>query len=51
MSGSETWHLSLREEGRHRMPEERELRRTFVPKREEVIGGWRKSYDKELRHV
>jgi hypothetical protein len=29
--------------------ENRILRRKFVPKREDVAGGWRRMYDKEQR--
>jgi hypothetical protein len=36
---------------RHRMPEKQELRRTFVPKREKVTGGWRKSYNGDIHVV
>jgi hypothetical protein len=32
------------------MLENRMLRRTFVPKREEVTGGWRKLYNEELHN-
>jgi hypothetical protein len=37
--GSETWSLTLREEHRLRVSENRMLRRIFGPKREEVAGG------------
>jgi hypothetical protein len=40
--GCETWSLTLREEHRLREFENRVLRRILGPKREEVIGGWRK---------
>jgi hypothetical protein len=30
--------------------ENRVLRRTFRPKRDEVIGGWRKLYNEELHN-
>jgi hypothetical protein len=39
--GCETWSLTLREEHRQRMFENRVLRRIFGPKRDEVMGGWR----------
>jgi hypothetical protein len=39
--GCETWFLTLREEHRLRMYENRVLRRIFEPKREEMAGGWR----------
>jgi hypothetical protein len=40
--GHETWQLILREERRLRVFENRVLRRVFGPKRDEVIGEWRK---------
>jgi hypothetical protein len=39
--GCETWSLSLREEHRLRVFENRVLRRIFGPKRDEVTGEWR----------
>ena len=39
----ETWSLTLREERRLRVFENRVLRRIFGPKRDEVTGEWRKS--------
>jgi hypothetical protein len=39
--GFETWSLTLREERRLRVFENRALRRVFGPKRDEVIGEWR----------
>jgi len=39
LCGCETWSLTLREEHRLRMFENRVLRRIFGPKREEVVGG------------
>jgi len=44
----ETWSLTLREECRLRMFENRVLRRIFGPKREEVTGEWRKLHNEEL---
>jgi hypothetical protein len=38
----ETWSLTLREEHRLRVFENRVLRRIFGPKRDEVTGEWRK---------
>jgi hypothetical protein len=46
--GCETWSLTLREEYRLKVFENRLLRRIFGPKRDEVIGGWRKEHDEEL---
>ena len=40
--GCETWSLTLREERRLRVFENRVLRRIFGPKRDEVTGKWRK---------
>ena len=39
-----TWSLTLREERRLRLFENRVLRRIFGPKRDEVIGEWKKNY-------
>jgi hypothetical protein len=39
--GCDTWSLILREEYKLRVFQNRMLRRIFVPKREEVEGGWR----------
>jgi hypothetical protein len=44
----ETLSLTLREEHRLRVFENRVLRRLFEPKRGEVMGGWRKLHNKEL---
>jgi hypothetical protein len=44
----ETWSLTLREERRLRVFENRVLRRTFGPKRAEVTGGRRKLRNEEL---
>ena len=38
--GCETWSLTLREERRLRVFENRMLRRVFGPKRDEVTGEW-----------
>jgi hypothetical protein len=46
--GCETWSLTLREEHRSRVFENRVLRRIFGPKRDEVTGGWRKLHNEEL---
>ena len=43
--GCENWSLTLREERRLRMYENRVLRRIFWPKREEVIREWRKLHN------
>jgi hypothetical protein len=46
--GCETWSLTLREEHRLRVFENRLLRRTFGPKRDEVTGYWRRLHNEEL---
>jgi len=43
--GCETWSLTLREERRLRVFENRVLRRVFGPKRDEVTGKWRKLHN------
>ena len=48
MYGCETWSLTLREERRLRVFENRVLRRIFGPKRDEVTGKWRKLHNEEL---
>jgi hypothetical protein len=48
--GYEIWSLTLREEHCLRVFENRTLRIIFVPKREEVAGGWRRPHNKELRN-
>ena len=47
----ETWSLTLREERRLRMFENRVLRRIFGPKRDEVTMEWRKLYNGELNDL
>jgi hypothetical protein len=51
LHGCETWSLTLREEHRLRVSENRVLRGIFGPKRDEVIGGWRKLHNKELHNL
>ena len=46
--GCETWSLTMKEERRLRMFENRVLRRIFGPKRDEVTGQWRKLHNEEL---
>jgi hypothetical protein len=43
LCGCETWSLTLREEHRLKVFENRTLRRIFGPVRDEVIGGWSKT--------
>ena len=45
--GCETWSLTLREERRLRVFENRVLRKVFGPKRDDVTGEWRKLHNEE----
>jgi hypothetical protein len=49
--GCETWSLTLREEHRLKVFEDRVLRRTFGPKRDKMVGGWRKLHNVELHNL
>jgi hypothetical protein len=49
--GCETWALTLREEHRLRLFENRVLRRICGPKRDEVTGEWRKLHNEELHNL
>jgi hypothetical protein len=46
-----TWYLTLREEHKLRVFQNRVLRRIFGPKRDEVMGAWRKLHNKELHDL
>jgi hypothetical protein len=46
--GCETWSLTLREERRLRVYENRVLRSIFGPRRDEVTGEWRKLQNEKL---
>jgi hypothetical protein len=48
--GFETWSLTLREEHRLGVFGNSVLRRIFVPKRDEVTGGWRKLLNEQLHN-
>ena len=48
LCGSENWSLTLREERRLRVFENRVLRGIFGPKRDEVTGEWRKLHNGEI---
>jgi hypothetical protein len=48
LHGYETWSLTLREEHRLRVFENRVLRRIFGPRKDEVMGEWRKLHCGEL---
>ena len=47
----ETWSLTLREERRLRLFENRVLRRIFGPNGDEVTGEWRKLHNEELNDL
>jgi hypothetical protein len=49
--GCETWSVTLREERRLRVFENRVLRGIFGPKRDEVTGEWRKLHKGELHNL
>jgi hypothetical protein len=49
--GSETWSLTLRDEHRLGVYENRVLRKIFGPRRDEMTGGWKKLYNEELRNL
>jgi hypothetical protein len=49
--GCETWSLTLREEHRLRVFENRVLGRIFGPKSDEVTGEWRKLHNGELHDL
>jgi hypothetical protein len=49
--GCETWSLTLREEHRLGVFENRVLTRIFGPKRDEVTGEWRKLHNEKLHDL
>ena len=49
--GCATWSLTLREECRLRVFENRVLRRVYGPKKNEVKGEWRRLHNEELYHL
>jgi hypothetical protein len=49
--GCETWSLTLRDEHRLRVVENRVLRIMFGHKRDEVTGEWRKLHNEELHNL
>jgi hypothetical protein len=51
LCGCKTWSLTLKEEHRVRVIENRVLRRIFVPKRDEVMGDCRKLHNEELHNL
>jgi hypothetical protein len=51
LNGCETWFLTLREEHRLGVFENRVLKRILGPKRDEVTGEWRKLHNEELHDL
>jgi hypothetical protein len=51
LCGCGRWSLTLREEYRLRVFENRVLRRIFGPKRDKVIGSWRNLRNEELHNL
>jgi hypothetical protein len=51
LHGCETWSLTLKEEHRLEVFENRVLRRIFGPRRDEVTGEWRKLRNEELHDL
>ena len=51
LCGCETWSLTLREERRLRVSENRVLRKVFGPKGDEETGEWRKLHNEELNDL
>ena len=49
--GCKTWALTMKEEYRLRVFENTVLSRIFGPKRDEVIGKWRKLHNEELNNL
>jgi hypothetical protein len=49
--GCETWSLTLREEHRLRVFDNRVLRRIFGPNRDEVTGEWRRLHSGEIHDL
>jgi hypothetical protein len=49
--GCGTWSLAPRDEHRLKVCENRVLKRIFGPKREEVVGGWRRLHNEELHNL
>jgi hypothetical protein len=49
--GCETWSLTVREQHKLKVFENRVLRRIFGPKMDGVTGGWRKLHNEELHNL
>ena len=51
LCGCETWSLTLREERKLRVFENKVFRRIFGPRRDEVTGDWRRMHNEELNDL
>jgi len=51
LHGCETWSLTLREEKKLRVSDNKVLGRTFGPRRDEVTGEWRRLHNEELNDL
>jgi len=51
LCGCETWSLTMSEESRLRVCENRLLRKTYEPKRDDVAEKWRELYNEELNDL
>jgi hypothetical protein len=51
LCGCETWSLTLKEEHRLKVSENRVLRRIFGPKSEEVAGYWRRLHSEKVQNL
>ena len=51
LCGCETWSLTLREERKRRLFENMVLRRIFGPRRDEVMGEWRRLHNEVLNDL
>ena len=49
--GCETWSLTLQDERKLRLFENKVLRRIFGPRRDEVTGDWRRLHTEELNDL
>jgi len=49
--GCKTWTLTLREERKFRVFENKVLRRIFGPRRDEVTGDWKRLHNEELNDL
>jgi hypothetical protein len=49
--GCEAWSLTLKEEHRLKVSENRMLRRIFGPKREKMVGGWKRQHNEEVYNL